>query len=408
MRKASRNHGISFFITLCVLGAFAILSSTMSKNPVLNPFAESLDTPTALMGVVAAASTVPGILISLPAGILSDVLGRRRVLLASTLIFASAPLLYILIDSWWQLVLVRFYHGFATAIFVPVAKAAIAERFPSKKGEKISTFTSATLVGRSIAPFLGGFVLSVTLWNYDLLYAVVGVAGAAALFTALFLPREEPLIGVETVSSDRSRETPTLELPPKWSEVIRNPGILSVSVVEASTLYAYGALEFFLVGYLNNVVKLDPFLIGVISGTQLVFIPLVNPFMGRLSDRIGRRTPILAGLVLGGLVLTLIPYTTSFPALLAISIIYGLSFSMVTSSTSALVGDLSRRDLYGASMGFLATIMDVGQALGPIITGLILAVTPGYTGSFLSLGAILFGSCLLFGAYRGMTRRPSN
>jgi hypothetical protein len=45
-----------FFLTLCVVGMFAILSSTMSKNPVLNPFAESLGTPEALMGFIAAAS----------------------------------------------------------------------------------------------------------------------------------------------------------------------------------------------------------------------------------------------------------------------------------------------------------------------------------------------------------------
>lgn len=42
-----------FFITLCVVGAFAILSSTMSKNPVLNPFAESRGTPKALKGLIA-------------------------------------------------------------------------------------------------------------------------------------------------------------------------------------------------------------------------------------------------------------------------------------------------------------------------------------------------------------------
>jgi hypothetical protein len=38
--------GNAYFIALCVMGAFAILSSTMSKNPVLNPFAISLGTPT--------------------------------------------------------------------------------------------------------------------------------------------------------------------------------------------------------------------------------------------------------------------------------------------------------------------------------------------------------------------------
>jgi hypothetical protein len=55
----------SYFLMLCVMGALAILSSTMAKNPVLNPFAVSLGTPTDLMGIIAAASTIPGILVSL-------------------------------------------------------------------------------------------------------------------------------------------------------------------------------------------------------------------------------------------------------------------------------------------------------------------------------------------------------
>jgi MFS family permease len=106
------------FWALCIVGFFAILSSTMSKNPVLNPFARSLNTPDSLIGFVAAASTIPGILVSLPAGSLSDRFGRRRVLFASGAVFASAPFFYLLVSSWWHLALVRFYHGFATATFV--------------------------------------------------------------------------------------------------------------------------------------------------------------------------------------------------------------------------------------------------------------------------------------------------
>lgn len=79
------------FWALCVVGFFAILSSTMAKNPVLNPFASSLGTPEAFMGFVAAASTIPGILVSLPAGSLSDIFGRRKVLFVSGAVFASAP-----------------------------------------------------------------------------------------------------------------------------------------------------------------------------------------------------------------------------------------------------------------------------------------------------------------------------
>jgi len=389
------------FLVLCVIGALAILSSTMSKNPVLNPFAESLGTPDAYMGFVAAASTIPGVMISLPAGSFSDILGRKKVLITSNIVFASAPFLYILVSSWWQLILIRFYHGFATAVFVPVMRAMISDHYPSKKGERISMFTSATIVGRSIAPFLGGFILSVTLWDFRTLYLAVGIAGVTALLTTFLLLKEK-----DQTSEHGLPETPRHTCGEKrhqptrrWKDVFGNFGIMVPSAIEAAAYYVYGALEFFLAGYLKNVALLDPSFIGVILGMQLALIPVVSPFMGRLSDRVGRTIPITAGLLIGGFPLLIIPYTTHFPILLAISVTYGLGFAMVTSSTPALVGDLSSKEHYGAAMGLLATIMDIGQMLGPIVTGIILA-TFGYSGSFISLGAILLCFCAFFTMFR--------
>ena len=393
-----------FFIILCVMGAFAILSSTMSKNPVLNPFAEKLGTPEVFMGFVAAASTLPGVLISFPAGSISDVVGRRKVLLASTIVFASAPFLYLLINSWWQLILVRFYHGFATAIFVPVARAALAEQYPHRKGEKISAFTSATIVGRSVAPFIGGFILSITLWNYHMVYLAVGFAGIIALITSIILTTQingehhaDSMKQLQEKSKPRGFEG--------FKTVLRSPGILIASLTEAAARYVYGALEFFFVGYLKNIAQLDPSLIGIIMGMQLLLIPLVNPFMGRLSDKIGRNIPILGGLAITAFSLIAIPYNTQFLPLTIISIIFGLGFSMVISSAPALVGDLADEKSYGAAMGFLATVMDIGQMAGPIFTGFIM-ISSGYTGSFFSLGAGLLGVSMLFGIYRlRMNRR---
>ncbi|MCD6088191.1 MFS transporter [Candidatus Bathyarchaeota archaeon] len=388
-----------FFIILCVMGAFAILSSTMSKNPVLNPFAESLGTPEAFMGFVAAASTLPGVLISFPAGSLSDIVGRRKILLVSAIIFASAPFLYTFINSWWQLILVRFYHGFATAIFVPVARAALAEYYPSRRGEKISTFTSATIVGRSAAPFLGGFILSLTLWNYRMVYLAVGLFGILTLAAGLMLSRQ--VTDKPARRSEKRRNVGKLE---GFRVVLRNHSILIASVTEAAARYVYGALEFFLVGYLKNVAKMDPSLIGIIMGMQLILIPIINPFMGRLSDRVGRKLPIIGGLVLGGISILAIPYNIQFIPLLLISVTFGLCFSMIISSAPALVGDLADKESYGAAMGFLATIMDIGQMAGPIFTGFIMA-SFGYSGSFFSLGAVLIAVGVAFSIYTSITSK---
>jgi MFS family permease len=364
----------------------------MSKNPVLNPFARALGTPDSLMGFVAAASTIPGILVSLPAGSLSDRFGRRKILFASGAVFASAPFLYLLVNSWWQLALVRFYHGFATAMFVPVGNAFVAELFPSSRGERISLFSSATVVGRTIAPFLGGYILFVTSNGFHELYVAVGIAGIAALVTALLLMKEKSQATEGSLSPRRAGS----RLLEGWAAVAGNRKTLVVSLVEAAQYYAFGATEFFLVGYLKEVAYFDSLSQGIILGSQLAMIPLLKPLMGRLSDRIGRTIPIASGSLIGAFALGTIPLTVGFPLLLLISVLYGIGFSMVTASTPALVSELTKKALVGTGMGFLATIMDLGQTLGPIITGIVLATGLGYVGSFASLTAILIVTCGIF------------
>ena len=157
--SATQRLAFSPFLLLCATGLFAIFSSTMSKSPVLPLFAKQLGATEANIGFIAAASTVVGILASIPAGALSDIYGRRRVILAAMLIFATAPFLYLLVTTPWQLALVRIFHGFATAIFGPVALALVADLFKTGRGESMGWYSSATLLGRSVAPAVGGLIL---------------------------------------------------------------------------------------------------------------------------------------------------------------------------------------------------------------------------------------------------------
>jgi MFS family permease len=75
---------------------------------------------------------------------------------------------------------------------------------------------------------------------------------------------------------------------------------------------------------------------------------------------------------------------------------YGFGFAAVTASTPALVSELVSPNFVGTAMGFLGTIMDVGQTLGPIITGMILATALGYEGSFSTLTIVLLTVSLVF------------
>jgi len=388
--KSARN---AVFWTLCIMGFFAILSSTMSKSPVLKPFSLSLGTPTDWSGFVAAASTIPGILISLPAASLSDIFGRKKFLLAAGFVFASAPFLYLLITFWWQLILVRFYHGFATAIFVPVAEASVAELFPSKRGERISLFSSATYVGRVIAPTLGGYILFATTDNFHTLYLAVAVAGVTALIMALpfLMERKQPKITQQVDTKETVKRVFR-----GWRTVAWSHGVLVVSFVQACQYYAYGALEFFLAGYLPEVAHLDKFLTGIIVTSIIGVAIFARPYMGRVSDKIGRRIPIVLGCMVSGLPLLAIPFVADFWIILLLVMVYGFGFATVTASTPALISDLTPKELVGTSMGFLDTVMDVGQTLGPIISGFILATNLQYYGVFPSLTLVLLIACIVY------------
>ena len=154
MKKISASLRLLIMIGCC--GALAIFSSTISKSPILPIFAAELGATNTQIGWIASMSTIPGILISYIAGYLADKYGYKKILICSLLIFASAPFLYLLVVSPVQLGAVRFYHGFATAAFGPVAMAAIAAFSGKNIGQNLSIYSSATMIGRALAPTVGG------------------------------------------------------------------------------------------------------------------------------------------------------------------------------------------------------------------------------------------------------------
>ena len=374
----------AFFLLIALIGGLAIFSSTLSKTPVLPLFAHALNASPAEIGWIVMASTLPGVLISYPAGALSDHLGKRRLLLASLIVFATAPFLYLIISNAWQLMAVRFYHGFATAIFGTVASAAIAERYTADRAAKLSTYSSITIVGRSVAPFLGGFLISLA--SFDAVYIACAISGVLALGAGLLLRNDMP---APTVKRER---------PHFWASlttVLRDRGIMLVSLIEAAQYLVFGAIEAFIALYAASL-GIPAWQIGVILGVQLVSIVFAKPIMGRVSDRVGRKQVIIPGLLVGAASVVLLPFAPNFIGLSVLSLVFGIGFATVTSSTAALVADLTQNGRYGSSMGVLRTVMDVGQSIGPVLTGWMVGVA-GYGSAFTLLAAILVCAALLLG-----------
>ena len=347
------------FLALSASGLFAILSSTMSKSPTLPLFAESLGLSEGEIGLVAAASTITGIIVNFSAGALSDIYGRKKLLMASGFFFASAPFLYLFVSNAWQLALIRAYHGIATATFTPVAIALIADIYESGRGEMMGWFSSATMVGRLAAPITAGVVLSLA--GFKEAYLLCGIIGAIALVSMSQIPSPR---------SERKSNSPG-----KFSrdifQVLFNGDVVTAGVVMAVTYFAVQSLETFLPIYLGGL-GVEPWLIGAIFTIELFTIMILKPYAGRLSDAVGRIKMISLGLVTSSIGITGITFLKSCEGLIFSIIIFSIGVAFTTAATPPLVSELVTREKYGAAIGAMETIKDVGQALGPIFTGMIL------------------------------------
>jgi MFS transporter, DHA1 family, multidrug resistance protein len=330
-----------------------------------------------MVGFVMGASTLTGILLKLPAGAWSDVLGRRPLLVLGTMVFAAIPFTYVGIASLGALVALRFVHGSATAIVGPVASASLSDLAPARRRATwLSTYSTVQGAGQALGPVIAGYLIAGG--RYDLAFIAAGLFAVATPFVALGWP-STPLAAAR---------------PPRFSqfthgivEVCREPVILMTSLAQAAQFVLNGTLNAFLPLFAYDVVGLSPSELGWLFALQTLTTLATRPIMGMLSDLIGRRGVIAAGLTLCSGAVLLISSATAVAGLAAAVFLYAGGVAVTTAATSAFITDLSRRARYGAAHGVFGTIYDVGDAFGPIAAGFLVA-SVGYARMFQVMAAV--------------------
>jgi DHA1 family multidrug resistance protein-like MFS transporter len=370
---------------LCVAGFLAYCSYAICRAPLLPLFARNLGADAPTVGFVVAASTLTGILLKLPAGVWSDVLGRRPLLLAGGLVFALMPFTYLGIASLGTLVALRFVHGAATAIFGPVASASLSDLAPaSRRATWLSTYSTVQGAGVALGPIAAGYLIANG--RFDLAFLA---AGLIALATPLIV------IGWPHVRSTPGSSARFAHFTRGVSEIVRERLILVTSAAQAAQFVLNGTMNAFLPLFGREVLGLSTGQLGWLFGLQTITTLLARPFMGAVSDRVGRRGLIVTGLALCGAAVLIVSVAGSFLSLLRAVAIYAVGVAVTTSATGAYITDLARRAQYGAAHGVFGTIYDIGDALGPIAAGLLVA-SVGYERMFQTMACVVLAAALLF------------
>ena len=366
--------------------------------------------------VTAYALTFAALLIT--GGKLGDYYGRRKMFVLGLAVFTLSSLACGFAPNSGFLIAMRAVQGVGSALMNPATLSIITATFePRERGRAIGIWAGVSALALSIGPLLGGLIVDNLNWNWIFFVNVpVGVVGIVvsqlviresrdtsheqsidfpglitsglsllALCYALIEGNKHgwgspEIIGLFAGSAalmaafllvERHQRLPMLDL-----SLFRISSFTGANTVALLVSLGMFGVFFFVSLYVQNILGYSPTKAGATFLPMTVLIVLIAPVAGNLSDRIGSRWLMGAGMTLlgiGGLLYQRIGVHTSYWTLLPPMLVGGVGMALTMSPmTSAAMASVPI-DKAGVGSGVLNSFRQVGGSLGIALMGAILA-----------------------------------
>lgn len=351
-------------------------------SPLMPIYAESLGATGIWLGLIFSGFSLARLIFMPIVGRLSDRIGRKVFIVVGLVLYTVISLLYVWASDVVQLTLVRLFHGFASAMVIPIAMAYVGDTTPKgREGTRLGTFNIALFLGMGSGPFLGG-VLNDALGMKAVFYSMALLTAFAFLTSLLFLPRSA------TNPARKAKQRTPLR------EIIRNRVVKALLLFRAINSVARGGILAFLpllaVRFGLNTTQLGVLL----SANVLLTAALQRPF-GVVADKMNRYVLVALGSVVTSFGLVAVPFMRSFLSFLLLSLAIGGGGAVAMPAATAITAEIGQWAGMGTSMGLFNMAMSVGMILAPLISGAVMDLL-GLEAVFFVAGAIGFAGTALF------------
>lgn len=370
---------VRYALILGCLSAFAPLSIDMYL-PALPRMADDLHASSALLQLTLTAFIVGLSVGQLVLGPVSDMIGRRRPLLAGLALYAATSVLCALSPTVEVLIVARVLQAFGAAAGIVIARAVVRDLFSGKEMTKLfSMLMMVSGLGPVLAPVLGGQLLRLTSWHG--VFVVLTVFGSLLLIAVFAgLP--------ESLPSERRSPGSLAATLRTYGQLLADRsfvGYAGAAGLAFAALFAYISASSFV---LQGVYSLDPQSFSLVFAANGLGMVLTTQLNGRLVNRFSERALLASGLIaatLGGTgVLLAGLFSLPLAALLVPLLIVVSSIGMVMPNAASL----SMAD-HPRSAGSASALIGVLQfAIGALATPL---VNLGGEHSAVPMGCVMAG-----------------
>jgi predicted MFS family arabinose efflux permease len=342
---------------------FRSVAWTLSvSGPVLPLYVRSLGVDVMEWGFLAMAQGVGLILFEGLWGTLSDRVDRRRMLVSALFCMALVFPLYTVRGFVPYFFIFQFAIGALAVAIGPTARALVADLTPPEsRGTYMGLWFAAFMFGNMLGPFLGTYLSEVMGYEYAF-YAssVVLILGSVVCVVALRdLPRKEP-----------QEEGLNVGVLQGLKALLSIPSVALILLITVATFTGMPSIGSFLPLYASEEIGMTAVAIGGLVALSAGMQLLVNPVLGRVSDRLGQRR--LMGMGLTAVAVMQLSFTRVTTPLQLSLVTLALSASMAVITLGVtMLSKAVPRELSGMAMGIYGSCEDLGFIIGPILYGLV-------------------------------------
>ncbi len=343
-------------VLLPLSGAFFIYTFGWGvTSPIFAIFVNGVTGSAFLTGLILSITTMAGIFLNIPFGIIEDRLNMKRILQAVLLAYAVLAVLYPVATSLVPLLVLSVARGIASSFLWLTSWAyVLSYADAAEKGMETSFFSDMNDFASALSPIVGGFV---SVLSFLLPFYVLSGTSLAALAVVTLFLKETP----SPVAASFRTQAATLGRHVRDPRFIRTVYLVVVFYALINVYYSFLAL------FLNGE-GIPVSLIGVILTVALVPAVALEVPMGNLIDRHGIRATLSAAVVLTTATALLLPWSPDVVVVGAVVTAFTVSYTMIFIALYSRMSDILQADKV-AMTGAIATFKDLGYTLGPLLAG---------------------------------------
>jgi DHA1 family multidrug resistance protein-like MFS transporter len=348
-------------------------------SPFISLYIRSLGFSIVDLGVISAGFGIGMLITEVLWGILSDKGHIRKIFLFSCLGMPISTIMYVYVNSFWALFLLRAFEGSMISAMGVSSRGLTASFSRGKRGRAFGLWWAISGIAGLIGPMIGGYLASMN--NVFPFYAGTIIALIASFMTFLI-----PTPKIDVVEKGEKKGL---------RNALVNRGALAAALLVIFPFFTFSAIRSIMPIYVTESPKflLNELEVGLMFTIMSIAAIPSQLFFGELSDRIGKRILIFIGLGFNVLTFALIPIISGAPLLYLTVVLAEVGRAATGPTTMALMVE----SVPIAYRSFGLALYGAGEDAGVISGSLVYGYTYDYYGSDFSfyLSAVIMSFALM-------------